>query len=194
MKRWLRLVAPGSFPSGTPSGGPDLTGGSFHFEGFFGDEEKSRPIDSVNAIACDDQLTPNLAKAFDEPVNSFRRDSPGLDIPGTDCAQFATADPYDFPPRRAKQSILTSIGFFAPPHMLKSIAPGRVVLDGNPQFIDHNVGPDFVTGEERTRDPHRVEPEIHGESLGESMSQVTLSRRGRLGGESAVKGFPHRGA
>ena len=77
---------------------PNHAPGFFHCAGFFDDEEKARHIDSANTIACDDQLTPNLTQAFDEPVNSFRRDPRGLDIPGTNSAQLATADPYDLPP------------------------------------------------------------------------------------------------
>lgn len=142
-------------------------------------------------VTLDDKVTPDLAQPLDDPVDGLRGDPGGDDIPRTDRLQLPAADADDLPPCRAQQPILLPIGLFASPDVLETVPAGGVVFYGHPQLVDDDIRPHLVVCEERSGHPHGVPPEIDIESLGESMPQVSLGRRGWLRRERADEGLAH---
>lgn len=89
---------------------------------------------------------------------------------GRGAERFEPPDPdaHDLPPGGAQRSVLASVDLFAASDVFETVAADRVVLDGDPELGEDEVGPHFEVIEERAGDPDGVE------ALGEGQPVVQV--------------------
>lgn len=129
----------------------------------------------------------HLAHALNHDVDRRLRDSGDDDVVRAQRSQRPTAQSNNAPADLGKQLIFATIGAFASPHVLITIAPHRVELDRDRQLGNDDVGPNLKTTEERRLDANGRCTEIHRKPFSNERPQASFGGRRRSRGTVAAE-------